>query len=192
MSAKRLQLITTAFDLFYHKGIHAVGINEILTVSGVAKKTLYNHFSGKDELVSAVVAYRDERFCNWFEGELAMVAPGLARIEALFDALDNWFNDRADALLPFQGCFFINASGEFGDPDSPIHQQCAQHKMRIKGLIEAQVRTLGVDAMAISALTDALCLLKEGAIVLAHVQGDRTAARKAKATAKMIISRYLS
>ena len=192
MSPKRLQLISTAFDLFYHKGVHAVGINEILASSNVAKKTLYNHFASKDELVSAVVAYRDERFCNWLTERLEETSPGIARIDALFDALDDWFNDRVDLLLPFQGCFFINVSGEFGDPGHPVHQQCAQHKRRIVTLIEAQVKTLGVEADAISSLTDTLSLLKEGAIVLAHVQGDRDAASKAKATARLIIAPYLA
>lgn len=192
MSSKRLLLISTAFDLFYHKGVHAVGINEILSCSKVAKKTLYNHFASKDELVSAVVAYRDECFCNWLTLRLEGVSPGIARIETVFDALDDWFNDRVEVLLPFQGCFFINVSGEFGDPSHPVHQQCARHKQRIATLIEDQILTLGVEPHAVPFLTDALCLLKEGAIVLAHVQGDRGAALKAKTTARLLIASYLS
>lgn len=38
MDEKRRLLIDTAFQLFYEKGINSVGINEILTVSGIAKK----------------------------------------------------------------------------------------------------------------------------------------------------------
>ncbi len=192
MSEKRQLLITTAFRLFYTRGVHAVGINEILMASGVAKKTLYHHFAGKNELVSAVVAYRDRIFCDWLKAQLDGADPGMAKIAALFEALDDWFNDRASVLLPFQGCFFINVSGEFGDPADPVHQQCRQHKQSVAGLIEQQVRTLDVDADQVAALTDALCLLKEGAITLAHVQGDRDSARKAKTTAEMLIGSYLT
>ena len=191
MSEKRQELVETAFKLFYQKGVHAVGINEILAESGIAKKTLYNHFASKNELVSAVVAYRDKCFCDWLEGELNKAAPGMARIEALFDALDGWFNDRADVLLPFRGCFFINVSGEFSDLADPVHQQCLKHKENIAALIKKQVSTLDIDVDQIQPLTDSLCLLKEGAIVLAHVQGDKTAAQKAKKTATLLVSSYI-
>lgn len=187
MSEKRQELVEMAFKLFYQKGVHAVGINEILAESGIAKKTLYNHFASKNELVSAVVAYRDKCFCDWLEGELNKAVPGIARIEALFDALDDWFNDRAKVLLPFRGCFFINVSGEFGDLTDPVHQQCLKHKENIAALIKKQVSTLDINADQIQPLTDSLCLLKEGAIVLAHVQGDKSAARKAKKTAIMLV-----
>ncbi len=191
MSEKRQQLIETAFKLFYQKGVHAVGINEILAETGIAKKTLYHHFSSKSELISAVVAYRDQCFCNWLEGELNKAKPGMARIEALFDALDDWFNDKAEALLPFRGCFFINVSGEYSDLQDPVHQQCLQHKNNIAALIKEQVSTLGIATDQIQPLTDSLCLLKEGAIVLAHVQGDRRAARKAKQASKMMVEIYM-
>ena len=183
MSDKRLQLITTAFKLFYLKGVHAVGINEILSESGVAKKTLYHHFSGKEALVSAVLEYRDQRFYNWLKGRLDQAKPGPEKIGVLFDALDDWFNDRVDELLPFHGCFFINVSAEFSEPSNLLHQLCCRHKERIAQLIRAQVETLGIEPVAVDSFTHALCLLKEGAISLAHVQGDRLAAIKAKATA---------
>jgi len=190
MSEKRQQLVETAFKLFYRKGVHAVGINEILAETGIAKKTLYHHFASKNELISAVVAYRDQCFCEWLEGELNKAKPGMERIDALFDALDDWFNDRAEALLPFRGCFFINVSGEYSDLEDPVHQQCLQHKNNIATLIKTQVSTLDVAAEQIQSLTDSLCLLKEGAIVLAHVQGDRGAALKAKGAAERLVKTY--
>lgn len=187
MSEKRQVLIETAFKLFYRKGVHAVGINEILAETGIAKKTLYNHFASKNELISAVVAYRDKCFCDWLEGELNKPEPGIARIDALFDALDDWFNDRAEVLLPFRGCFFINVSGEYSDPADPIHQQCMKHKKNVAVLIKKQVGTLDIGADQVQSLTDSLCLLKEGAIVLAHVQGDKSVALKAKKSAEVMV-----
>ncbi|MEH6822385.1 MAG: TetR/AcrR family transcriptional regulator [Motiliproteus sp.] len=187
MSAKRLQLITSAFQLFYQKGVHGVGINEILAESGVAKKTLYHHFDSKDALVSAVLAYRDQCFFHWLEERLDAATPGIAKIDTLFSALDDWFNDRVETLLPFHGCFFINVCAEFGDPAHPLHRQCTEHKRNIAALIRAQVRTLTIDVSLVDVVTDSLSLLKEGAITLAHVQGDRSAALKAKQTAHLLI-----
>lgn len=187
MSLKRLHLITTAFTLFYQKGVHAVGINEILAESGVAKKTLYHHFSSKNDLVLAVLEYRDTCFRNWLQSRLKAAPVGIAKIDALFDALDDWFNDRVEVLLPFHGCFFINVSGEYSELEHPLHQQCARHKQLVVDLIREQVESFVADCEAVARITNALSLLKEGAITVAYVQGDRTAAVKAKETARMLV-----
>lgn len=192
MSAKRLQLISTAFTLFYEKGVHAVGVNEILNASGVAKKTLYHHFRSKDDLVLAVLEYRDECFRNWLQSRLDAAPIGNEKIEALFDALDDWFNDRVDALLPFHGCFFINVSGEYSELRHPIHEQCAHHKECVVELITRQVETFIADDDLAVQIGSVLSLLKEGAITVAYVQGDRSAALKAKDSAMRIVGSYLS
>ncbi len=186
-SDKRQQLISSAFELFYTKGVHAVGINEVLSHSGVAKKTLYNHFKSKHDLVLAVLQYRDQRFCDWFAAAFDAAEPGQSRVLAMFDALDDWFNDRVRTLAPFHGCFFINVSGEFSEPDDPLHRQCAHHKARVAGLIQAQVQALELNESDSAMLTRSLCLLKEGAITLAYVQGDRAAAVAARRTAEALI-----
>ncbi|WP_210395147.1 TetR/AcrR family transcriptional regulator [Motiliproteus sediminis] len=190
MSDKRHQLVMTALELFYQKGVHAVGINEVLAASGVAKKTLYHHFDSKEALVLAALRYRDDSFLHWLTRRLQTAPAGSERIGALFDALDDWFNSRVDELLPFNGCFFINVSGEFGEVDHPLHQQCSQHKRNVAALIHAEVQALGITPSRVAPLTDALCLLKEGAISMAHVQGDLTAAVKAKHAAKQLITAH--
>ncbi|WP_252729978.1 MULTISPECIES: TetR family transcriptional regulator [Pseudoalteromonas] len=47
---KQQQIISTALSLFYKKGIHAVGINEILAVSGIAEKTYISTLKAKTRL----------------------------------------------------------------------------------------------------------------------------------------------
>lgn len=183
MSAKRQALITTAFQLFYHKGVHAVGINEVLAESGIAKKTLYHHFKSKDELVLAVVAFRNDAFLSWFSSELQAVESKQAIIARIFECLDDWFHDRIAALSSFNGCFFVNVSAEFSDPDCKIHQACANHKDAFRAMLKTKLH--GSD-QALSSLLDGLCLLKEGAISQAFVQGDLTSAIKAKALAERL------
>lgn len=181
---KRQQLIVTAFELFYRHGIHAVGINQILQRSGVAKKTLYHHFPGKETLVEAVVAYRDRNYLEWLDTRLARAEGGVpAVIEALFDALDDWFNDRVELLTEFHGCFFINTCGEYGDPEHEVHRRCAQHKAAVIARIAGHLARCGLEQEKARALADTLGLLKEGATVQAHVMGDKQAALKGKALA---------
>lgn len=188
---KRQQLIQTAFELFYRNGIHAVGINQILQTAGIAKKTLYHHFASKTELILAVIEYRDDIFYHWLASRVEQVKPGYDGLNALFDALDDWINNRVTLLTDFHGCFFINASAEFNDPQHPIHQKCQQHKQRVNRLIERQIRLLGINEPAIPYVTESIGLLKEGAIVVAQVQGDLSAAHKAKAMTWIVLTAYL-
>lgn len=185
---KRQQLIETAFALFYEHSVHGVGINQILQTSSVAKKTLYHHFASKDELVEAVVRYRDEVFFQWLSQQLSKEIAGLAGIRALFMALDDWFNQRVPHLYQFRGCFFINISAEFSDPTHVVHQLCAQHKLAIEGLIREQVAALGLPNTAVLRITTAICLLKEGAIVSAQLRGDKQAALTALSLVEQLIS----
>jgi len=51
---------------------------------------------------------------------------------------------------------------------------------------------LGINESAIQYVTESISLLKEGSIVMAHVQGDLTAAQKAKAMTWIVLAAYLS
>lgn len=184
---RREQLVSVAFDLFYRYGVHAVGINRVLAESGVAKKTLYNHFPGKEDLVAATVDYRDRQFFAWMEGHVQGAPAGKEALHAMFRALDEWFHGRDNQFYPFHGCYFINVSAEFGDPEHPIHQQCARHKKAILGLIKSHVSQLLSDEEEVIKMSDAIAMLKEGAIVQAHVLGDLQAAAKAWAIAEELL-----
>ncbi|WP_438970031.1 TetR/AcrR family transcriptional regulator, partial [Methylophaga sp.] len=115
---KRQKLIEEAFDLFYKKGIHSVGINQILKQANVAKKTLYSYFNSKEALLEAVLQYRDECFLVWMDSAMQSVKPGKPALLVMFDALDDWFHNRVPTLSRFNGCFFINTCSEYGDETS--------------------------------------------------------------------------
>ena len=84
----RERILSTAFRLFYARGLRAVGGDTIIAESGVAKATFYKHFPAKDELI---VAYLDKVDDVW-TGQLraAAGAAGSApadQLVGLFDAL---------------------------------------------------------------------------------------------------------
>nr|WP_246624619.1 TetR/AcrR family transcriptional regulator [Oceanobacter mangrovi] len=172
-------MVAQAFQLFYQQGIYAVGINKVLEHSGIARKTLYHHFASKEDLVAATVAYRDQMFRDWLFGRMATVDAGKPALLAMFAALDDWFHNREPHMPEFHGCYFINVSAEFSDPTHPIHQQCAEHKRLILQQIQQQLQAAGVPAAECESLADHIAMLKEGAIVQAHVMGDKQAAIKA-------------
>lgn len=184
---RRQVLVDTALRLFYQHGIHAIGINQVLEESGVAKQTLYNHFESKDSLVEAAVEHRDKLFFNWLESRMNRRPAGREALMEMFDAVDDWFNNRVPTLHHFYGCFFINTCGEYSDPEHPVHKRCAAHKRRVFELLKRHaVKAFSSDADA-EECANGLFLLKEGAIVKAHVEGDLNAALKAKAIALRMI-----
>lgn len=177
---KRERLVRTAFTLFYTRGIHAVGVNLVLAESGIAKKTLYHHFPGKEDLVEAAVRYRDGSYRSWLDARLSQVPAGRPALLELFDALDDWFHNRVPEINHFHGCFFINASAEYGDRDHAIHQACAEHKAGITAMIRKHVDVLSLPEGRAEEITQLVVLLKEGAISMAHVQGNLDAALEAR------------
>lgn len=184
---RRQDLVNTALRLFYEHGIHAIGINQVLQEAGVAKQTLYNHFESKDSLVEAVVEQRDNLFFNWLEGRMNSRAAGKEAVLEMFDAVNDWINNRVPSLHRFYGCFFINTCGEYSDPEHPVHKLCAAHKARVLQLLKRHASELRDSETGAEELANALFFLKEGAIVKAHVVGDLDAAVKARAIAESMI-----
>lgn len=183
---KRQQLIHTALTLFYAHGIHAIGINEILKESGIAKKTLYHHFASKEALVVAALEERNQRFLTWLNSHLEKGKNDWDVVEKLFSALSDWFLDKAEELGHFRGCFFINTSAEYGDPNSAINQRCQQHKQDVQALIQRHLPNTQADTV------EAICLLKEGAISSAYVSRDTNAAKVSLAIVRTLLNTQTS
>ena len=190
LKSRRDELVDTALRLFYKQGFNATGIDKILSESGVAKMTLYKHFGSKDELILAALTRRDEQFRDWLTNAMETASPDpRAQLLSLFDALEKWFRGQAFKDLGFAGCAFINASGEFTDPDHPAHRIAKQHKQEIVDYLAKLCTKAG--ATDPETLAEQLALLKEGAIVTAHVRGMTESARVAKTIATGLLDAAL-
>jgi AcrR family transcriptional regulator len=180
-ASKREKIVDEALKLFYKYGFNSTGVDKIITVAGVSKKTLYNHFRSKDELILATLRLRDERFRNNLMRETERLANSPEeRLLTIFDAVDKWLHEKS-----FSGCMFINAAAEFSDPASPTRIQCAEHKRLQREYIEKLANDAGVKNP--SELASEFNLLIEGAIVNAHVERDFEAAQRAKKIARSLL-----
>ncbi len=181
---KKDHLVQTALDLFDRDGFTATGIDKILAAAGVAKMTLYNNFKSKDQLIVATLQSRDLAWRAWFEKTVEDLSDGAtppARLTALFDALEAWFNQRG-----FRGCLFQKASAEFPARKGPIRAAILDHKMQVFAFVRDLCEAAGAADPIV--LAGELYLLMEGAIVSAQVTGDKTAALRARQAAEGIIS----
>lgn len=179
----RQRLIETAERLFYAEGIHAVGIDRIIAEAGVAKMTLYNHFASKDDLILAVLQYREEQFGQSLAKSIDRhVRKGSSRLDAFFAALKDWFKSSG-----YRGCSFINASVELADAHHPASQFSAAHKVKFRQQIE-EIIAETVDPSVAQIVTPSIYLLVEGAIVTAVIQQSPEPADVARDAAVAIIA----
>ena len=177
MQPRKQHLIETALTLFNEKGYHATGIDLILAEAKVSKATLYKHFRSKDELILAALAVRHENVLLTIKNNIdASCEQGSARVLAIFDGLDTWFNSET-----FFGCNFINASAEYANVDEPIYTYAVAHKQSIADLVRATLSPTDKHK------ADQIDLLVEGAIVMAHTRGIKDAALMAKEMARALI-----
>jgi AcrR family transcriptional regulator len=188
MNIKKNLILNTALKLFYQSGIHAVGINEILKHAGTSKKTMYFHFKSKEGLIVETLKLRNENFISWLNSKIIESTCGKRNIINIFLGLDAWFNNRENKLGNFRGCFFINASAEYSQPDSKIFEVCQQHKQSVKDIIREQVKKFSCDDVETERITDIISIIKEGCISSALVQGEKDSAIKALSTIESIIS----
>src|SRR6516165_1428025 len=110
-AATRALIVQAADDLFYGEGIRSASMDAIAERAGITKRTLYNHFRSKDDLIAAYLEARDEptlaRYAYWLdetEGSLAEQMAGAFRRLARFAAHTKW-----------KGCGFLRAAAELAN-----------------------------------------------------------------------------
>ena len=183
-SDARQRLIETAEQLFYAEGIQAVGIDRIIAEAGVAKMTLYNHFSSKDDLVLAVLQFREAKFDAMFETWMARHRKaGMDGLEAFFAALKDWFKSPG-----FRGCMFINSNVELADAKHAASKFSAQHKERFNEML-TQIIAENAGPSQAEAVAPAIALMVEGAIVTAVMQQSIESADVARDAALALVSK---
>jgi len=177
----RARILDSAYELFSQNGIQAVGIDALISHSGVARQTLYRHFASKQDLVLAFLERREQEWTRrWLEEEVrARANDPTERLLAIFDVFDEWFG-RAD----FEGCSFINVMLEHPDPTDPVHRASVAYLAGIRGILEGLAREAGI-ANARDFAREWHILMK-GSIVAAG-EGDREAARRAKRIGALLL-----
>ncbi len=157
------RLLEAASDLFYREGIRAVGVDTISERAGVSKRTLYNRFGSKDELVAEYLRRRDERWRAYLQELTDDVVDSREKLLAVFGAYGEWL-----AGGDFRGCPFANAAAEIPDPDHPARVVARRHKVGIREHLAALANEAGFDEP--ETLAERLLLLLEGATATAAMR----------------------
>lgn len=166
------RVLDAGSTLFYRDGINAVGVAAIADAAGVTKKTLYDCFGSKANLVATYLQDRHETW--WAHLERQLTRAEAPKTLALFDA----YLDHPE-LDVSNGCAFLNAAAEL-----PVEHPGVAVIRAHKDAVRARIRDLlvtdapGADA---DALAEHIFLLLEGAIThlgVDHSQHHADSARR--------------
>ena len=159
MTPAARRVLDAAGKLFYERGIHAVGVDLIAAEAGVTKKTLYDRFGSKDQIVVAYLADRDQRWRTFLAQHLDAAGPEPdKRILAVFDASRAWSTEHGS-----RGCSMVNAHAEISDPSHPAYAIITEQKRWMLALFTDLARELAPGTAQYLGRT--LTLLHEGALV---------------------------
>jgi AcrR family transcriptional regulator len=177
------RILVTAYELFSHRGIRDVGVDELIRESGVAKATFYRHFASKDELALAFLKRRDEL---WMMGSIVPAAKRRADVPeeqllAIFDVYDEWFQHD-----DFEACSFVKVLLEMG-ADHPLGKASIEYLGKIRQQVMILAREAGLRDP--EAFSRSWHILMKGSIVSA-AEGDLLAAKRARRMAAWLIAAH--
>lgn len=176
--ASREAVLKAADDLFYSRGVQAVGMDELRTAAGISLKRMYALFPSKADIVAQVLAGRT---AVWNERILAEADKHIAprdKVLSVFDFLDAWFREDN-----FRGCAFINSFGELGATMPAVADAAHRHKREFVEYLTDLVVEVGCPP----ALGLQIALLAEGAQTTAAISESPESAVAARQAAAVLL-----
>ncbi|MBM7488890.1 AcrR family transcriptional regulator [Micromonospora luteifusca] len=144
----RERILGASQQLFRDQGINRTGMDQLCAVAQVSKRTAYQHFTSKDELVA--------EYLRRFDPD---VMPGV------FDRADLTPRERLLAAFEIPAstplCPYIAAAVELHDPQHPASQYARDYKIAIAARLTETAREAG--ATDPEQLGEQLALLIDGA-----------------------------
>src|ERR1700744_1187616 len=149
----RERILAASQQLFRDQGINGTGMDQLCAAAQVAKRTAYQHFNGKDELVAEYL----RRFDPDVTGGV-FDRTDLTPRERLLAAFEVPATSAQD-ITPM--CPYIAASIEIHDPQHPARQYARDYKRTFATRFAATAREAG--ATHPEQLGEQLALLLDGA-----------------------------
>ena len=165
----RERILSASRQLFREQGINNTGMDQLCAVAEVSKRTLYQHFRGKDELIAE---------------HLRRFDPDV--LPEVFDNTDLTPRERLLAVFDIHSplCPFIGAAVEIQDPGHPARVYARDYKKAFAARLTETAREAG--ATDPEQLGEQLALLLDGASARSRVLNTSTFATAAAVAAVLI------
>ncbi len=150
----RERIISASQQLFREQGISRTGMDQLCEVAQVSKRTVYQHFAGKDDLVAEYLRRFDPSVLSF-----AFDRPDLTPRERMLAAF---------AIPPTTPlCPYIRTAVEVDNPEHPGARHARDHKLAVAARFAATAREAG--ATDPDQLGEQLALLLDGAAARTRV-----------------------
>lgn len=176
------KVLDAADQLFYARGVQAVGMDALRAEAGVPLKRLYQVFGSKEAVVEQVLTRRQRMWNQLVEAAVAGGATPRDKLLAIYDMLARWSTQD-----DFRGCVFINTFGELGGTTPRVAEFVRAQKAEFQNRVAALVAEAGGPAT----LAAQLAILAEGVQTTTAIAGDSAAAGAARAAAQTLIDSAL-
>ncbi|MER5409543.1 TetR/AcrR family transcriptional regulator [Streptomyces sp. NPDC002769] len=136
-ASTRDRLLDAAADLFYSEGV-SVGIEALCRTAGVSKRSMYQLFAGKDEVLAASLERRIPLYEEQLSPAAAADATPRERILRVFERMEYF-----STLPEYRGCPFLAALVELKDPEHPASVVAGAAKDRLEATFRAEAELGG-------------------------------------------------
>lgn len=181
----RERIVRAASDLFYDEGIRVVGVDAVAAKAGITKRTLYYHFTSKDDLIAAYLLGREQPNLarRWYaeaEGRVPEKARAVFRNLARAARRPNW-----------KGCAFLRTAAELANlPGHPAIKIGVAHKKDFEGWFATMFAAEGLQDAA--QLARQVVILLDGAFAVVLLNRDPAYMEAAGDAAFTLVSGALS
>jgi AcrR family transcriptional regulator len=151
----RERILDASQQLFRDQGINTTGVDQLCSAAKVSKRTLYQHFQGKDELIAE---------------HLRRFDPNV--VPEIFDSADLTPSEKLLATFEAHSplCPYIAAAVEIADPEHPARVIAREYKLAYAARLTEAAREAG--ATDPEQLGERLALLLDGASARSRVLGS--------------------
>ena len=165
----RERILSASRQLFRDQGINSTGMDQLCAVAEVSKRTLYQHFPGKDDLIAE---------------HLRRFDPNI--LPEVFDRADLTPRERLIAAFDIDSplCPFIAAAVEIHDPGHPARVYAREYKQALAARLTDTAREAG--ATNPEQLGEQLALLLDGASARSRVLNTSTFSTAAAIAAVLV------
>jgi len=172
----RDKLIAAMADALQRKGLHGVGLSELLEIAGAPKGSLYHHFpGGKTELAVAAIEHISRRIDGLFVQLFAQQTDPL-------QALHHWLQAALQQLenSSFErGCPLATVALESGPDDVEIRAALQRSFATVRQALSQQLHQHGYAREQADNLAALFVALYEGGLLQARVAGSSEPLRRA-------------
>lgn len=165
-TSTRTRLLDAAAELFYAEGV-GVGVAALCEAAGVSKRSMYQLFDSKEELLAASLA-------RSVPGYLASLLPASGAVTSSREQILSVF-ERLEAVIAapgFRGCPYVTVATEVKAPEHPARAVAQEFHDTLTAHFRAAAQ--GLSVLDPDLLAQQLTLVHDGATARAVVHGVPT------------------